>query len=172
MRSTAVGKQRNPASQRTAGNASLSVVVVSTGKAMLAQRATLSLIGAPVDFAAQVILVSQDRDPSLAALVERSGAEFVAAPSGSTRAEMCDLGMKRATGTIVALRDDIAVGDAGWLDAYRAVLPVREVSPIETVVMDTQVAVGGRVAMADSAMSFAALEADARAATVDMAAAV
>src|SRR5688500_14025609 len=107
MRSTAVAKQRSP---KVVGNASLSVVVVASGPAMMARRATQALSRAQVDFAAQVILVSQDHNPALATLVERAGVEFVAAPAGSTRAEMCDLGMKRATGTIVALRDDAAVG--------------------------------------------------------------
>jgi hypothetical protein len=171
MRSTAFGKQQNPSSVRTFGKASLSVVVVSFGPALLGQRATQALAGAPVDFDAQLILVSQDDDPALAAAVEHAGGEFVAAPPGSTRAEMCDLGMKRANGMIVAVRDDVAVGDAEWLNAYRAVLSVREpYVPVEAVVLDTQVA--GRVALADSARSFAAIDPKARAATIDMAAAV
>ena len=144
---------------------------MSSGSAVLAQRATQALAGAEVGFDAQLILVSQNDDPGLAAAVEHTGAEFVAAPAGSTRAEMCDLGMKRASGMIVAVRDDVAVGDAGWLSAYRAVLVAREAHvPVEAVVMDTQVAT--RVALADSARSFAAIDAQARAATIDMAAAV
>lgn len=171
MRSTAFGTQRNPATAATSGNASLSVVVVSSGPAMVAERAARVLSRAQVDFTAQLIVVSQDHNPGVAALVERTGAEFVAAPPGSTRAEMCDLGMNRAHGTIVAVRDDVAVGDAGWLNAYRAILPRREVpAPVEAVVMDTQVA--GRVALADSARSFAGLDAQALTATIDMAAAV
>jgi hypothetical protein len=124
---------------------------------------------------AQFILVSQDEDPAFVSTVERTGAEFVVAPSGCTRAEMCDLGMSRASGSIVAVRDDVAVGDARWLDTYRAVLPRRDATaplspPIESVVMDTLVA--GRAGMADRAPSFATLEAKARAATIEMAAAV
>lgn len=102
--------------------------------------------------------------------MEYGGAEFVVAPVGSSRAEMCDLGMTRVHGSIVAVRDDVTIGDAAWLDAYRAVLPRREAAaPLESVVMDTQVAV--RVGRADGNARFAALEKSAHAA-IEMAAAV
>lgn len=116
----------------------------------------MALRSASKDFEAQFILVSQNADPGLAASVERFGAEFVFAPPGSTRAEMCDLGMHRASGCIIAVRDDISVGDAGWLDSYRSVLVPRPVAASkESVVLDTMVA--RRVARADGA-SFTGLE--------------
>lgn len=175
MRSTTFPKQRNSASARTGYCASLSVVVVSSGSALVAQRATQALKSASQGFTAQFILVSQDEDPCFVSTVERTGAEFVVAPPGCTRAEMCDLGMSRASGSIVAVRDDVAVGDARWLETYRAVLPPHDAAtpqslPIESVVMDTLVA--GRVGLADGAPSFATLESKARAAAIEMAAAV
>jgi hypothetical protein len=174
MQSSAHGKQRNQADSRTSSCASLSVVVVSSGSANSA-RAAQALRTASHDFAAQLILVSQDHDPAFAKSVERSGAEFVAAPVGSSRAEMCDLGMTRVSGSIVAVRDDVAIGDAAWLDAYRAVLPRHETvkpaaAPMETVVMDTLVA--ARVGLADSPAPFAALDRGAGSASIEMAAAV
>jgi hypothetical protein len=174
MRSTTFPKQRNSASARTGYCASLSVVVVSSGSALVAQRATQALKSASQGFTAQFILVSQDEDPCSCPGRAR-GAEFVVAPPGCTRAEMCDLGMSRASGSIVAVRDDVAVGDARWLATYRAVLPPHDAapplsSPIESVVMDTLVA--GRVGLADGAPSFATLESKARAAAIEMAAAV
>jgi len=173
MRSTARSKQHNPAA--ICSSATLSVVVVSSGSAVVAQRAAQALRSASREFMAQFILVSQDEDPAFVSTVECTGAEFVAAPPGSTRAEMCDLGMSRASGTIVAVRDDVAVGDARWLDTFRAVLPRRDAKaplslPIESLVMDTLVA--GRAGLADRAPSFATLETKARAATIEMAAAV
>ena len=122
-------------------------------------------------FSAQFIVVSQNGDPSLASIVEKTGAEFILAPSGSTRAEMCDLGMSRASGAIVAVRDDVLVGDGRWLDSYRAVLPHREQmpAPVETLVLDTMVAAGG--ARVDGATPFA-LEKTVRPATIEMAAAL
>ncbi len=86
---------------------------------------------------------------------------------------MCDLGMSRASGAIVAVRDDVAVGDARWLDTYRSVLPIREVSLststiAETVIMETMVA--GHSGMVDKAAI--SLETRARAASIEMAAAV
>ena len=149
MRSTAVGKSgQSPA--RTGSCASLSVVVVSTGSARTTERATQVLQTAARDIDAQFIVVARSHDSHFAAAVQRNGAEFVVAPSGCSRAEMCDLGMGRAYGNIVAVRDDISVGDAQWLDAYRRVLPKREASaPLETVVMETMVA--SRVIRADEA---------------------
>jgi len=175
MSGTAYGNQRNQPAARTGNCASLSVVVVSSGSAVLAQRATQALRSASSDFEAQFILVSQDQDPALVSCVERTGAEFVSAPPGCTRAEMCDLGMNRAFGSIVAVRDDISVGDAHWLDTYRSVLPPRTAASKvsasnESVVMDTMVA--RRVGMADLPGSFASLETRVAAAAIEMAAAV
>jgi hypothetical protein len=150
MRTTANGK-RSPASTRMSNCATLSVVVVSSGSAGVTQQAAQALTSRCSDFAAQLIVVSDVRDASFASTLERCGAELVAAPRGSTRAEMCDLGMNHASGTIVAVRDDIAVGDAHWLETYRSILPVRAPAPAsaiaEAVVMDTLVA--GQAAMAD-----------------------
>jgi hypothetical protein len=150
MRTLAVGSQRIPASVSTATRASLSVVVVSSGSLKDGQNAAVALSGASRDVVAQLIFVSRNTDPGFVAAVERNGGEFIAAPAGSSRAEMCDLGMRQARGTIVAVRDDVAVGDAQWMNAYRRVIPSREVArPVqaESVVMDTLVA--SRAPLAD-----------------------
>ena len=121
---------------------------------------------------AQFIVVSREEDPSLASTVERTGAEFVKAPVSSSRAQMCDLGMSRATGSIVAVRDDVAVGDARWLDTYLAVLPRAEVTltvPAESLVMDTTL-IAGSVLRADSAQHYAKLDKRAGTAAVESAA--
>ena len=170
MRSSSNGKQRTPAAIRGGNSASLSVVIVSSGSATESQRAAQVLKTASRDFSAQFILVSQNGDPGLASTVEMIGAEFVLAPMGSTRAEMCDLGMCRANGAIVAVRDDVTVGDGRWLDTYRAVLPRTVTIPAEAVVMDTLVAATG--ALADGPATFATIEKTARAATIEMAAAL
>lgn len=157
MRSTVHERQRKPAPKSGMG-ASLSVVVVSSGSVTVAQHAAQMLKAASADLEAQFILVAHADDPAFAISVELTGAEFVAAPAGCSRAEMCDLGMMRANGTIVAVRDDVAIGDASWLDVYRRVVSAREVAlapaPVESVVMDTLVA--GRVALAD-AVAFSTL---------------
>ena len=156
MRSVAVGKRSQAGIRNTC--ASLSVVVVSTGSAT-AQRATLALKAASRDLPAQFIVVAQDHDPGFASAVERNGAEFIAAPKGCSRAEMCDLGMSRVLGTIVAVRDDVSVGNAAWLDVYRRVLPKNEVpaaTPFESVVLDTLVA--SRATLADAPVSTEASE--------------
>jgi hypothetical protein len=135
------------------------VVVVSSGSSATAQIAVQALRSAAHDLCAQVIVVSQDHNPSVASSFERNGAEFVPAPRGCTRAEMCDLGMSRAEGAIIAVRDDVSVGDAGWMDAFRKVLPRRaeaSVATFESVVMDTFVASRGR--LADSPVAHEGLE--------------
>ena len=134
-----------------------------------------ALKSASQDLPAQLILVSQAEDANFVGVVERTGAEFVVAPTGCTRAEMCDLGMSRASGLIVAVRDDVAVGDAGWLHTYRALLPMRDATvpvspPVESLLLDTQVV--GRAELADGAAAFPTLEGNARAAAIEMAAAV
>jgi hypothetical protein len=149
------------------------VVVVSTGSSRTTQRATQTLKAAANDLAAQFIVVARNHDPGFASAVERNGAEFVAAPPGCSRAEMCDLGMRRVVGTIVAVRDDVSVGDAEWLDAYRRVLPKREVpssAPIESVVMDTLIA--SRASLADSPAVLESRESGSSDHTIEMAEAV
>jgi hypothetical protein len=171
MQSTVHERQHKPASKSGTG-ASLSVVVVSSGSVTVAQQAAQMLKAASADLDAQFILVAHADDPAFAISVEQTGAEFVAAPAGSSRAEMCDLGMMRANGTIVAVRDDVAIGDASWLDVYRRVVPARvalATAPVESVVMDTLVA--GRVALAD-AVAFSTLETRGDSSSIEMAAAV
>lgn len=168
MRSTANGKLTT-ASANSVNCATLSVVVVSSGSAAVAKRAAQVLASRCPDFSAQLIVVSQDNDHTLATSLERWGAVHVPAPRGSTRAEMCDLGMNYACGTIVAVRDDVAVGDAAWLDTYRTVVPVQVPAIVagESVVMDTLVA--GQAALADSPTGRAPL---AGTASIEMVAAI
>lgn len=170
MRTATQERTRTPASAWSGTGVSLSVVVVATGSALQAQRAAQALVSS--DLATQFILVSRDPDPAFAATMSRTGAEFVVAPAGCTRAEMCDLGMSRAVGAIVAVRDDVDVGDAAWLDVYRTLLAGRmPATVVETVVMDSQVAT--RTVLADSsAGAYATLESRARVAAIEMAAAV
>ena len=170
MRSAAFRKPATESDSRTRSCASLSVVVVSS-RPSVSQQAAAALKAATRDFAAQLIVVSQNDDPAFATKVTHYGAEFVVAPMGSSRAAMCDLGMTRVKGSIVAVRDDVAIGDARWLDAYRAVLPRREAvaaTPMESIVMDTLVA--GRASLADA--PFASIEPRALAGSIEMAAAV
>jgi hypothetical protein len=173
MRASTFERHSNPASGRTTLNATLSVVVVSSGSASVANQAAQALQGAARDLHAQFIFVARDDAPGFADAFEGNG-ELVAAPAGSSRAEMCDLGMRRAHGSIVAVRDDEAVGNAQWLDAYRSVLPRREVVAsksmvAENVVMDTLIA--NRVALADTVTS-ATAETRGPAVAIEMAAAV
>jgi hypothetical protein len=172
MRTSAIARQRTPASVRTGTIASLSVVVVSSGSVVDGKNAATALKGASSDFSAQLIFVSQAADPGFVSAVERSGGEFVEAPAGSTRAEMCDIGMSHAHGSIVAVRDDVAVGDARWMDVYRGVLPLRDVArPVaESIVMDTLVASRGQ--LADVAAPRLSAEGRSLSAASEMAAAV
>lgn len=158
MRSSALGK-RGQMVAKSEKCASLSVVVVSVGTPTDTRRATQTLGLPSRDLGAQLIVVSHDSGPALARTVEKIGAEFVAAPPGSSRAEMCDLGMRHAHGSIVVVRDDAAINNADWLDAYRGVLGRRRAPAplaVESVVMDTMVT--GRNGLADGGSAYSSLE--------------
>jgi hypothetical protein len=172
MRPSSTGRQRFPASASSASRASLSVVVVSSGSVTDGQKAARALKSASRDYQVQLIFVSKDLDPAFVDTVKRNGGEVVAAPAGSSRAEMCDLGMNHAQGMIVAVRDDVSVGNAQWMDAYRGVIPAREVAqPVaESIIMDSLVAT--RAPLADVAAPRPAAEPRARSASNEMAAAV
>ena len=172
MRSSVSG-QRGQMVARTEKCASLSVVVLSMGTPTDTRRATHTLGLASRDLGAQLIVVSHRSDPALARTLESTGAELVVAPPGSSRAEMCDIGMHHARGSIVVVRDDAAVSDAKWLDTFRAVLTRREVrapSTVEAVAMDSQVV--RRVARADAPESFSTAETMAGAGSLGIGAAV
>jgi hypothetical protein len=94
----------------------------------------------------QVIVVSHgEPDHTLSTLLRRDGAELVIAPATSTRAEMCDLAMQHAVGAIVTMRESALVGDAGWLEVFRELIPAREsLARVERerVVMDSSMVAG------------------------------
>jgi hypothetical protein len=149
----------------------LSVVVVSSATSDGAIRAVRKLNEAARGLAAEVIVVAPATAAGLNSTVEQYGAELVAAPVGCSRAEMCDLGMSRASGSIVAVRDDVDVGDALWLDAYRGLVGLEEQQATveaETLVMDMQVPAVAQ--LADVAPATA--ETRRRVASIEMAAAV
>lgn len=133
--------------------ASLSVVVVASGSPAGTARAAQTLKTASNDIEAQLIVVSQSESSSFASSIERIGAEFVAAPRGSSRAEMCDLAMRRTRGPIVVVRDVDTIGDAQWLDTYRRILPKRAPVAAESVVLESMVAV--RSGLADARPGYA-----------------
>jgi predicted dinucleotide-binding enzyme len=102
-----------------------------------------------------LVVSSGGPDAVVRSILSLAGAEVIVAPAGCSRAEMCDLGMKQATGAIVSVRDGADVGDGSWLMAYRSVVPwsaapattaAHERATPETVVLDTMVAaaVAGR----------------------------
>jgi hypothetical protein len=131
---------------RNGEGATLSIVVVASGSSDARYRAAQALIQTSSSYSAQVIVVSPgEPDHALQSLLNRGGAEYVSAPSGCSRAEMCDLGMGQVTGSIVAVRDDSEVGDGAWLGAFRRLIPDagssrdRAIAVGETVVMDSMV---------------------------------
>lgn len=130
-------RQRASGTIANRAGASLSVVVLSSPAVSTAEVGR-TLRRASDDLSVQFVLVSPQAEPSWTTLLGDS-AELVRAPFGSTRAEMCDLGMSKATGSIVAVRDAADVGDATWIAAFRSVVPRRSEVPLpaEAVVMDS-----------------------------------
>lgn len=82
-----------------------------------------------------VVAQTEDGTTSATILRDHPKASIVRAPKGASRAQLCDVGMAAATGDIVALRDDSAVRDAGWLDSFSHSLMRVEV-PQEIAVRD------------------------------------
>lgn len=100
---------------------------------------------------AQLLVVTRGPlEPDTVRLLKSRDARVVEAPADFSRAAMCDLGMRLASGAIVAVRDDVDVGDARWLDAYQNVLrtPAPIAVPASTMVDSL---VGGQVILADVA---------------------
>lgn len=142
---------QRPMVKRARTTASLSIVVVSAGSSESRYRAVRVLMDTSANLAAQVIVVSRSEpDQALNSLLSRGVAQFVGAPAGCTRAEMCDLGMSQVTGTIVAVRDEADIGDAGWLRVFQRVVPS---VTTESVLHDRAIAVGGETVILDTMMA-------------------
>lgn len=142
-------RHRTLAAGQLAHHASLSVVVLAS-PGIPSTDVARRLRSATSELDAQLIMVSQHAEPGWQSTLADHG-ELVRAPSGSTRAEMCDLGMALASGTIVAVKDASDVGDGRWIDAFRAILPrqVHEAELTDVAVMDTMA--GARSVLADAA---------------------
>ena len=112
-----------------ASGARLSVVLLSTGSLQELETAVSVLANRLYRFGAQLVVVRADGDLSeLEALVEYPFVTFVSAPAGASRPQLCDLGMTRASGDIVALRETRSVRDGSWLDSFSTAVTAGETS--------------------------------------------
>lgn len=117
--------------------ASLSVVLMSNASASPVL-AVSTIHETCARFDAQVILVTQSvLDSRTLRRMKELGVDVVQAGISAGRAEMCDLGMSRVTGSIVAVRDVADVGDATFLNAFLPVVP-----QVDALVVRHQRAVG------------------------------
>lgn len=117
------------ASRRPPTRPFLSVVLLSGGTREELGRALASIGGRCRSLDAEVIVV-RSTAPGESSLLgsDHPGVMFLEAPAGCTDQVMRDLGMGHATGDIIALRMDGAVGDGRWLEAFDAT--VGEVAPV------------------------------------------
>jgi len=100
-------------------HASLSVVLLSTGDPHVLQGSISALAPRCKALGAELIIVGADAEIACdARLHQFSDLRFVRAPESSTLARMRDVGMAQASGDIVALREDVAVGDGSWLEVF------------------------------------------------------
>jgi hypothetical protein len=124
-------------SRRAAHCASLSVILLSVGDRAKLERALSTIAGRCRRLEAEIIVVrkgSADDLHVLSATYPR--VIFLDAPDSSTTVGMRELGMEYAVGDIIALRNDDAVGDGGWLSVFDAMVGIID----DTLLTDTEVA--------------------------------
>jgi hypothetical protein len=102
--------------------ARLSVVVLATSDVSAVTRAVSALAPRCRDLDAELLVVSSGSEPLGSVLLPVDGVRFFAVPATASLAEMRELGMLEAIGDIVAIREDVAVGDGAWIDAFRRLL--------------------------------------------------
>lgn len=100
---------------------SLSVVLLSHGDRSELERALAAVAGRCRRMEAEIIVVRESSKEDLATLgAAYPSVTFLSVPQGTSSAEMRESGMSTATGDIVALRQDGAVADGLWLEAFDA----------------------------------------------------
>lgn len=100
---------------------SLSVVLLSHGDRSELERALAAVAGRCRRMEAEIIVVRESALDDAATLgAAYPSVTFIETPVGVGSASMREVGMNRATGDIVALRMDGAVGDGMWLEAFDA----------------------------------------------------
>ncbi|MFP5354912.1 MAG: hypothetical protein ACLGIK_07105 [Gemmatimonadota bacterium] len=114
--------QREPrTSLRAPHLPSLSVVLLSHGDRSELERALAAVAGRCRRMEAEIIVVRESSKEDLATLgAAYPSVTFLSVPQGTASAEMREAGMSAACGDIVALRQDGAVADGLWLEAFDA----------------------------------------------------
>ena len=104
---------------------SLSVVLLSEGTPEELERALASIGERCRSLSAEVIVVRRAMGEGVAELsAAHPGVVFLEAPVGSSSAEMREIGVHCASGDILAMRTDGAVGDGCWLQAFESTVGV------------------------------------------------
>ena len=115
---------------------SLSVILLSEGTPEQLERALASIEGRCRALAAEVIAVRAELGDAVSELsAAHPGVIFLDAPKGSSSAALRLLGVDFASGDILTLRMDGAVGDGEWLQAFESAVgatPAADRAPRET----------------------------------------
>lgn len=123
---TELGSQPTPESGaigRPPSTPSLSVILLSEGSSEQLGRALASIAGRCRALSAEVIVVRADSGHAASELGgSHPGVIFLEAPEGSSAAAMRVIGVDFASGDILALRTDDAVGEGDWLQAFDSTL--------------------------------------------------
>ena len=107
--------------RRAAHCPKLSVVLLSDGDRTELERALEAIAGRCRRLEAEIIVVRAQLLDDVASLkAAYPCVVFLDAPRGTSSALMRDIGMNYASGDIVALRVDLAVGDGMWLGAFNS----------------------------------------------------
>lgn len=116
---SSVSSYGTQAPRRHSPSPSLSVILLSEGSRDDLDRALASIEPRCAMLGAEVIVVRQQiADDMIELNSTHPGVIFLDAPKGTTSAVMRETGIDRASGDILALRMDGAVGDGRWLQAF------------------------------------------------------
>ena len=116
----------------------LSVVLISLGSRAELERAVRVIADSVRQCAAQLVVVRRTPEPTLEFVLSDFGrVDLIRAADGCSRAELCELGMSAAYGDVVFLREDTALRDTKWLEAFQSTFRAGSDRPLERLVAPT-----------------------------------
>ncbi len=108
-----------PPDRRRSHCPTLSVILLSTGDRMTLERALEAIAGRCRRLDAEIVVVRSNLSTDASTLsAAYPCVEFLDVAVGTSGADMREVGTNYASGDIISLRVDVAVGDGGWLDAF------------------------------------------------------
>src|SRR5688572_7431616 len=115
-----VTKLAGATAPRVPGNPTLGLLLLSTGSEHDLERALRCVADASLSCNVAVVRRSSAEDVRVrvSRLAHRYGVRMAWAPADSSRAMLADCGLPLLEADIISIREDGAIGDAGWLSPF------------------------------------------------------